>query len=90
MTLNDLARLCPNFCSVMYAYKYMCLFALSLVCGDIICEPDMTSERCLVICILGVCAQTVVCVSGTISLFKLNSTTCICVVALLQRLNYDV
>jgi len=88
ITLNDMARFCPNVCSMFYGYKYVCLFAVSLLCGDIFCEPDMTSVRRLVVCILGVCAQTMVCVSGTITLFTLNCAACICGVAVLQWLNY--
>jgi hypothetical protein len=83
-TIIDLAMFCPNGCSVFYACTYVCLFAESLLCGDTFCEHDMTCVGRLAVCILGVCIQSVVCVSGTTGLFKLNYTAGICAVALLQ------
>jgi len=74
---NDLARFCPNVCSVLHAYTYVCLFAVSLILATI-------SVRRLVVSMLGVYVQTVVCVCGTAGLFKLNCTACICAFPLLQ------
>jgi len=48
----------------------ICVFVRSIyVCSDTFCEPDMTSVRRHVVCVLGVCVQSVGCVCDTAGLF---------------------
>jgi len=79
----------------LYLQRVVCLYVLVFVCSIFPLWRNILWTR-YDLCMetfglhIGICAQTAVCVSGTAGLSKLNGTTCICGLPLLQWLNYDL